>query len=147
MYGRILVATDGSDLSARAVAHAFDLARAVGAKVTAFYAPPPFPVPVYGDAGLHEARAKQEYAEIAARDAESVLAPVVRKAAEAGVACDTVQAPSEAPWQAILAAARDVKADVIVMASHGRRGMAALLLGSETTKVLTHSKVPVVVVR
>jgi nucleotide-binding universal stress UspA family protein len=147
MYRRILVATDGSELSGKAVTHAFDLARAVGAKVTAFYAPLPFPMPVYGDAGLHEARAKQEYAAIAARDAEGVLAPVQRQAAEARVACDILQAPSEAPWQAILSAAHEVQADVIVMASHGRRGVAALLLGSETTKVLTHSTIPVIVVR
>jgi nucleotide-binding universal stress UspA family protein len=147
MYRRILVATDGSELSAKAVDHAFELARAVGAKVTAFYAPLPFPMPVYGDAGLQEVRAKQEYAAIAARDAGSVFAPIERQAARAGIACDLLHAQSEAPWQAILAAAHEVRADVIVMASHGRRGVAALLLGSETANVLTHSTLPVLVVR
>ena len=147
MYRRILVATDGSTLSTRAVDHALVLAKAVGAKVTAFYAPPPFPIPVYGDATLYETKARKDYAAIAARDAERVLAPVERKAAQAGVHCDVLQATSDTPWRAILTAARTAKADVIVMASHGRRGMAAVLLGSETAKVVTHSKLPVLVVR
>ena len=147
MYRRILLATDGSTLSGKAVTQALALAKAVGARLIAFYAPPPFPIPVYGDAGLYEAKAKKDYAAIAARDADRVLAPVERKAAQAGVACEVVQATSDTPWRAILAAARAEKADVIVMASHGRQGMAAVLLGSETTKVLTHSKIPVLVVR
>jgi nucleotide-binding universal stress UspA family protein len=147
MYRRILVATDGSTLSGKAVSHALQLARTTGAKLTAFYAPPAFPVPVYGDAGLYEAPAKKQYAAVAARDAERVLGPVERKAAQAGVPCDVLQATTDTPWKAILSAAGTEKADVIVMASHGRRGMAALLLGSETTKVLTHSKIPVLVVR
>jgi len=96
---------------------------------------------------LHEPHAASAYAEIAARDAERVLGPAERKAAAAGVACQKLQATSDTPWQAILAAARSERADLIVMASHGRRGVAALLLGSETSKVLTHSKVPVLVVR
>lgn len=147
MYRRILVATDGTALSTKAVTQALALAKAVGAKVTAFYAPPPFPIPVYGDATLYEAKARKDYAEIAARDAERVLAPVGRKAAQAGVDCDVLQATSDTPWRAILSAAHSEKADVIVMASHGRSGVAAVLLGSETTKVLTHSKIPVLVVR
>ena len=147
MYRRILVATDGSRLSTRAVTQALQLAKAVGAKVTAFYAPPAYPLPVYGDAGLYEPMAKKDYALVAARDAERVLGPVERKAAAAGVHCDVLQATSDTPWEAILAAAAAEKADVIVMASHGRRGMSALGLGSETNKVLTHSKIPVLVVR
>jgi len=104
-------------------------------------------VPVYGDAALYGANAKKQYAAAAARDAERVLEPIERRAAQAGVDCEVLQATSDSPWKAILSAARAEKADVIVMASHGRRGMAALLLGSETTKVLTHSKIPVLVVR
>ena len=77
----------------------------------------------------------------------SRYATVARKAKAEGVACDVLHAASDAPWEAILAAARTDKADLIVMASHGRRGVSALLLGSETTKVLTHSKIPVLVVR
>lgn len=147
MYRRILVATDGSTVSGKAVSHALGLAKAVGATLTAFYAPPSFAIPVYGDASLYDPGAKKDYAKVASRDAERVLAPIARKAAQAGVACDVVQATSDTPWKAILSAARAEKADVIVMASHGRQGVAALLLGSETTKVLTHSKIPILVVR
>ena len=147
VYKRILVATDGSRLSTRAVTQALALAQAVGARLTAFYAAPAYPLPVYGDAVLRDPRAKRQYAELAVRDADRVLEPVACKAKAAGVACDVLHAASDAPWEAILAAAHADKADLIVMASHGRRGMSALLLGSETTKVLTHSKIPVLVVR
>ena len=147
MYRRILVATDGSRLSAKAVNAAVALAKSVGAHVTAFHATRPYPIPVYGDTVLYEPMAEAEFARLAAREAVRVLAPAERRAASAGVPCEVLQKTSERPWEAILAAARKEKADLIVMASHGRRGIAAVLLGSETTKVLTHSKIPVLVVR
>jgi nucleotide-binding universal stress UspA family protein len=146
MYRRILVATDGSALAGRAVQHALSLAKAVGAQVTAFYAAPPYPTPIYAEAVLNEAPARAQYEALAQREAQRVLDAVARKAATAEVACETVHAISDAPWQAILDAARARKSDVIVMASHGRRGIAAVLLGSETSKVLTHARIPVVVV-
>jgi nucleotide-binding universal stress UspA family protein len=91
--------------------------------------------------------AKQEYAAATEREAARVLDAVRRSAIEAGVSCEVVHASAATPWEAIIDAAHRQKCDAIVMASHGRRGVAALLLGSETQKVLTHSTVPVVVVR
>lgn len=147
MYKQILVATDGSKLSAKAVTHAISLAKAVGASLTAFYASPDYPLPAYADGVVYEPVSKKEYAALAVKEAEKILSAVVDKARESDVECATAHAIASAPWEAILAAAKKSKAEAIVMASHGRRGVSALLLGSETQKVLTHSKVPVIVVR
>lgn len=147
MYKQILVATDGSKLSSKAVSHAISLAQALGAGLTAFYASPDYPLPAYADGVVYEPVSKKEYAALAKKEAEKILAEVHDKAVAAGLECTTAHAIASAPWEAILAAARKSKADAIVMASHGRRGVSALLLGSETQKVLTHSKVPVIVVR
>ena len=147
MYKNLLVATDGSKLSDRAVAHAISLAGAVGGTITAFYAAPDFPMPAYADGVVYEPVSHKEYGKLAAQDAEKILGKVVAKAKAAGVDCRTAFDIAATPWEAILSAARKSKADVIVMASHGRRGLSAVLLGSETQKVLTHSKLPVLVVR
>jgi nucleotide-binding universal stress UspA family protein len=149
VYKHILVPTDGSKLSNKAVEHATELARELGAKLTAFYASPDYPLPAstYADAVVYEPVSKKEYAELAAREARKVLDAAVKKAQSGGVECDTVHVIAASPWEAILAAAKKHKVDAIVMASHGRRGVSALLIGSETQKVLTHSKLPVVVVR
>jgi nucleotide-binding universal stress UspA family protein len=90
---------------------------------------------------------RREYGKRAKEEAQKVLDRVVAKAAAAGVDAAGVHAIAASPWEAILACAKKSKCDAIVMASHGRRGLAGLLLGSETTKVLTHSKLPVLVVR
>jgi len=147
MYTNLLVATDGSKLSDKALAHAISLAQAVGAKLTAFYAAPDYPMPAYADGVVYEPVSRKEYAKLAAEDAEKILDAAAAKAAAAGVDCKTTFAIASAPWEAILAAAKKNKSDAIVMASHGRRGLSAVLLGSETQKVLTHSKLPVIVVR
>ncbi len=147
MYRNLLVATDGSKLSDKAVSHAIDLAQAIKAGLTAFYAAPDYPMPAYADGVVYEPVSKKEYTKLAAADAQKILEAVSKKAAAAGVECKTAHAIASAPWEAILAAAKKNKCDAIVMASHGRRGMSALLLGSETQKVLTHSKLPVIVVR
>jgi len=147
MYKNLLVATDGSKLSDKAVAHAISLAQSVGAKLTAFYAAPDYPLPAYADGVVYEPVSRKEYAKLAATDAEKILAGVTAKASAAGVTAATAYTIAAAPWEAILAAAKKHKCDGIVMASHGRRGVSALLLGSETQKVLTHSKLPVIVVR
>ena len=147
MYKNLLVATDGSKLSDKAVAHAVDLARAVGATITAFYAAPDYPMPAYADGIVYEPVSRKEYAKLAAQDAEKILGKAVAKARSAGVECKTAFDIASTPWEAILAAAKKNKADAIVMASHGRRGLTAVLLGSETQKVLTHTKLPVIVVR
>jgi nucleotide-binding universal stress UspA family protein len=147
MYKNLLVATDGSKLSDKAVAHALELAQALQAGITAFYAAPDYPVPAYADGVIYEPVSKKEYTKLAAKEAEQILDVVAGKAKAAGVGCKTTFAVAAAPWEAILAAAKKSKCDAIVMASHGRRGVSALLLGSETQKVLTHSKLPVIVVR
>ena len=147
MYKNLLVATDGSKLSDKALVHAISLARAVGAKLTAFYAAPDYPMPAYADGVVYEPVSRREYARLATEDAEKILDAAAAKAAAAGVDCKTAFAIASAPWEAILAAAKKHKSDAIVMASHGRRGLSAVLLGSETQKVLTHSKLPVIVVR
>ena len=147
MYKNLLVATDGSKLSDRAVAHAIALARSVGGTITAFYAAPDYPMPAYADGMVYEPVSRREYAKLAAQDAEKILGKVVAKAKAGGVDCKTAFDIAATPWEAILAAAKKSRADVIVMASHGRRGLSAVLLGSETQKVLTHSKLPVLVVR
>ena len=147
MYKNMLVATDGSKLSDKAVAHAIALAQALGAKLTAFYAAPDYPLPAYADGVVYEPVSRKEYAKLAGEDATRILDAVAAKAAAAGLECKTAYSIAAAPWEAILAAAKKNKCDAIVMASHGRRGVSALLLGSETQKVLTHSKLPVIVVR
>ena len=147
MYKNLLVATDGSKLSDKAVAHAVGLARWMGATITAFYAAPDYPMPAYADGVVYEPVSRKEYAKLAEQDAEKILAKVVAKAKAGGVECKTAFDIASTPWEAILAAAKRNKVDAIVMASHGRRGLSAVLLGSETQKVLTHTKLPVLVVR
>ena len=147
MYKNLLVATDGSKLSSKAVAHALGLAQAVGAKVTAFYAAPDYPMPAYADGVVYEPVSRKEYSKLAGQDADKILNDVSAKAKAANVECKTTYAIAAAPWEAIIEAAKKNKCDAIVMASHGRRGISAVLLGSETQKVLTHGKLPVIVVR
>jgi nucleotide-binding universal stress UspA family protein len=147
MYKNLLVATDGSKLSGKAVAHALGLAQATGAKVTAFYAAPDYPMPAYADGVVYEPVSRKEYSKLAAQDAEKILDDVAARAKAANVECKTTYSIAAAPWEAILDAAKKSKCDAIVMASHGRRGISAVLLGSETQKVLTHGKLPVIVVR
>jgi len=147
MYAHFLVPTDGSKLSDKAVAHAIALAKSTQARITIFHATPGFPRPVYADGISIEMVSRKEYAKHAKEDAAKVLDRAAAKAKAAGLACDTIHVSTDTPWEAILAAAKKAKADTIVMASHGRRGIVGLLLGSETTKVLTHSTLPVLVVR
>lgn len=147
MYTHILVCTDGSELSGKAVRHAIGLARALGAKLTAFYASPEYPTPIVSEGIVLEPISLAEYEARAKEQAKAILEPVVAQARAAGVDCDTAHSIASSPWEAILETARKVNADAITMASHGRRGLSALLLGSETSRVLTHSKLPVIIVR
>jgi nucleotide-binding universal stress UspA family protein len=147
MYAHLLVPTDGSKLSDKAVAHAVALAQALHAKVSFFYASPDYPMPAYADGVIYDPVSKKEYAQLAQKEAEKVLARAAAKADAAGVDSARMQTLAASPWEAILKAAKSAKCDAIVMASHGRRGLSAMLLGSETQKVLTHSKLPVLVVR
>jgi nucleotide-binding universal stress UspA family protein len=146
MYRHLLVATDGSKLSEKEFAHALMLAKATGAQVTALYASPGYPAPVYMESYPYVQMTRKEYGEFCKKEADNVLKPLSLQAEQSGVEFDSAHAVGSAPWEAILAAARKNKCDAIVMASHGRRGVSAFLLGSETHKVLTHTKLPVIVV-
>ena len=143
MYTNILIATDGSELAGHAVQHGIDLAMRIGAKVTVLTVSPPFHV-FTTDTQMIEDTAAQYQARMQQR-AEKILGAVAHLSQAAGVACETVHVEHEHPYQAIIDTAASRGCDLIVMASHGRRGISAIVLGSETVKVLTHSKIPVLV--
>jgi nucleotide-binding universal stress UspA family protein len=147
MYRNILVATDGSKLSMKAAMHAIELAKTIGARITGFFASPSYPLPLYADGVVFSPLSRREYEAQCRQEAERILGAIAAKAKSAGVDFTPASAINSSPWEAILAATRKHKCDAIVMASHGRSGVAALVLGSETQKVLTHSKLPVLVVR
>jgi nucleotide-binding universal stress UspA family protein len=147
MYKHLLVATDDSKLSAKAITHAIALAQALGARLTAFYASPDYPTPIYAEGVSYTPMPRKEYTARCTKEADKILKPIGLKAEAAGLEFNSAHVIAAAPWEAILAAARRSKCDAIVMASHGRRGFSAFLLGSETQKVLTHTKLPVIVVR
>jgi nucleotide-binding universal stress UspA family protein len=147
MYKHLLVPTDGSKLSDKAVVQAIALAGALGARITFLHATAAMPRPIYADGMSVDLIPRKEYVQRAKAEAAKVLDKVAAKAKGAGIEVKVVHVTTETPWESIIAVAKKAKADLIVMASHGRRGLAGLLLGSETTKVLTHSTVPVLVVR
>jgi nucleotide-binding universal stress UspA family protein len=147
MFKHILVPTDGSDLSRDTVSRAVTFAKEAGAKLTAFYAKPEYPVTYYGEGVLIDPTTPEKFAELAEKQAQEVLSFATRLASENGVACTTLSATSDVPYEAIIDAANNNGCDLIFMASHGRRGISGMLLGSETHKVLTHSKIPVLVYR
>ncbi len=145
MFTHILIATDGSERSERAIRLGVDLARATGAKLTAVMATWPVP-PIYieGTGGsVHNEELEQNARDFARR----CLAVASDLAAAAGLACDTVHVTDTHPYDAIIRTADANGCDLIVMASHGRSGASAALLGSETQKVLAHTKLPVLVCR
>jgi len=149
MFKHILVPTDGSELSLKAVKVAAELAGGMKAKITALHVIPPYSPPPVGDAlvsypGMFS---PQEYKKSTEKEAQKMLDKVKAAAEVHQVKCDTAFVTGEEPWDAIVKTAHGKKCDLIVMASHGRRGLAGVLLGSETTKVLTHSKTPVLVCR
>jgi nucleotide-binding universal stress UspA family protein len=147
MYKHILIPTDGSKLSDRAVAHGIALAKATGARVTGlFVAPAPTPVVFEGLVPVGYMQ-PEEHAALTARAAARYLGAIQTAAQQAGVPCEGETVTGEFPADAILEAAKRRKCDLIVMASHGRRGLAGVLLGSETQKVLTHTRLPVLVCR
>lgn len=147
MFKHILVPTDGSELSNKAVKQAIEFAKAVGARVTGFHVTPEFPLVAYSDWGPIDPITESRFREEAEKQAEKLLAAFKEQAQAAGVACDTRNKTSDRPYEAIIDAALEQGCDLIFMASHGRRGLAGLLMGSETTKVLTHSTIPVLVYR
>jgi nucleotide-binding universal stress UspA family protein len=145
MYQRILLPTDGSEASERAVDAGIAFARELGAAVVALHVTPPFRV-FSTDAAMLEDTPEQ-YATASAARAHALLAGPAAAAQAAGVPCSLEHVESDQPWSAIIDTARRRGCDLVVMASHGRRGLAGLLLGSETQKVLVHGTVPVLVHR
>jgi len=147
MFRNILVPTDGSALSQCAVRQAVQFAKEQKARVTGLHVVPAYRAGMPDEASVLHYLSPQQYAERSRAVAQKHLAAVSKAAKEAGVRCDLVQGSGDYPFEEILRAAKRKKCDLIYMASHGRRGIAKLLLGSETSKVLAHSKVPVMVCR
>lgn len=147
MYQRILVATDGSDLSKTAVRSAVELAAAVGAELVALYVVPRYPVS-YFEGGItisvqDIARTEKQWSD----KGQAVVDEVQKEAQSLGVKARGVVAQSDLVAESIMSAATKHNCDLVVMASHGRKGIKRVLLGSETQHVLTHSTVPVLVLR
>lgn len=145
MFSHILIATDGSTLSEKAALAGIELARRTGATVTAVHVSPRFHVLTYRTDMLEETRS--EYEKDSRVHAQKYLDFVARAAASAGVQCEAVREQSDDVAQSLVEAAGRHKCDVIVMASHGRRGAARLLLGSVAHQVLVHATVPVLICR
>lgn len=147
MFRHMLVPTDGSELSDQAVTKAVSLAKETGARITFFFASPDVESSVYGEAALLRTLDPQLLAQALDVRAQEVLERARNSARKAGVASESVCRVADEPYEAIIAAAEESDCDLILMASHGRRGVKGLLLGSQTQKVLTHSKFPVLVYR
>ncbi|MEZ5739879.1 MAG: universal stress protein [Burkholderiaceae bacterium] len=147
MYRTILVGTDGSELSAKAVKAALRLARDFKSEVVVLNVQAPYQPPIAGEvpaAFLHD---PEEYDRLAEETSRGILEPVAAQAKEMGVECRTVSMFDHSISQALIQTAKTERADLIVMASHGRGGFKSLLLGSETQKVLNQCQIPVLVHR
>ncbi|CAG9237071.1 Universal stress protein UspA [Paraburkholderia tropica] len=145
MFKHILVPTDGTDLSKKAIDGAIALARTVGARVTAYACMPQYPYSPYPDDIAIELPG--DFQTRSEREARTHLQEVEEAAHSVGVACDSCTSVHPSPYLGIIEAAENRGCDVIFMASHGRRGLGSLLIGSETQRVLSHTKIPVIVYR
>ena len=148
-YKHILLPLDGSEPSRKAEKECIAFAKSIGAKVTAIHVVSHFHLhyqPWATPKSIHT-KIEGEHEEEAKEAAQKMVSAFVARAKQAGVACDAAVVVGDYPYEEIIGNAENRKCDLIMMASHGRRGMDAVLLGSETTKVLTHSKIPVLVVR
>ena len=149
MYHHILIATDGSELATRGLDQGLSLAKSLGARVTVITVTERFPV-FAGAAGEAWAAAAAELESFDSRQAQmaaEVLTAAASAASAAGVPAETLHVPDALPATAIVEAAAKAGCDLIVMSSHGRRGLGRLLLGSQTAEVLAHSPVAVLVIR
>jgi nucleotide-binding universal stress UspA family protein len=147
MYKHILVPTDGSELSDKAINAAIDFARETGARVTGFTAVPEWQVPGEAELMARRAISPEQHERKSRRLAEKALARIAERARFTGVEFDTDYVQSDRPHEAIIQAAERHGCDLIFMASHGRRGISKLVHGSETQGVLTHSRIPTLVFR
>jgi len=146
MFKNILIPTDGSEQSQRAVQAGVELAKVHQARITGIHVIPDYHLLIAYE-GAFDPVTEERIEEEAKARADNYLAYVKKTADNAGVPCDTVCETSDHPYDAIIKTAEAKNCDLILMTSHGRKGLAAVLLGSETRKVLTHTKVPVLVVR
>ena len=147
MYKHILIPTDGSELSDKAIDAGIEFARETHARVTGFTAVPEYEIPSEAEMMARRGISLEEHERRARQQAESALQKIADRAREAGVDYDADYALSDEPYDAIIRAAQKHDCDLIFMASHGRRGLSKLLHGSETEGVLTHSKIPTLVYR
>jgi nucleotide-binding universal stress UspA family protein len=143
MYKNILIPTDGSELAGKAVQHGIALAKAIGAKITVLTVSIPFHVYTLDPQVVEDTETK--YTQRMQESRAKMLSSVANAAKAVGVECETVHLVHEHPYQAIIETAKAKGCDLITMASHGRHGISAIVLGSETVKTLTHSKIPVLV--
>ncbi len=143
MFKHLLLPTDGSQLSNLSIRRALQLARAVGAKVTGITVMPEYHVMAYAAASLQDTR--EQFELDVRRNADQYLSTLVQAATEAAIPCEAIAVKGDHPYEQIIATAAQRHCDLIVMASHGHKGIKAMLLGSETHKVLTHTRIPVLV--
>ena len=147
IYSHLLVPTDGSELSEAAIAQAVRLAECLGARITVLHARPTVPVPVMGMGEMLDPRTMDVLVAAGREDAERIVDAALKVASDAGVEARAERLQNDQPHRAIVDAATRLGCDLIVMASHGRRGLSGLLLGSETQRVLIEASCPVLVVR
>jgi nucleotide-binding universal stress UspA family protein len=147
MFKHILIPTDGSPVSAKAVKAGIALAKQTGARVTAYYAVEPVPMRLYGEGYVTDRQMVAEFERRARTAAQQHVEAVERAAQKARVRCDTLVQTARTPYEGIVEAARKRRCDLILMASHGYTGLMRLTLGSVTDKVIQLSKTPVLVYR
>ncbi|MEO8104094.1 MAG: universal stress protein [Betaproteobacteria bacterium] len=147
MFKHVLVPTDGSKLSMKAVDKAIEFSRETGAALTVLTVIPPYPVTPAGDGYVLEPMSGEAWDKVMNERADKILAGAQKRAKSREFPVQLMSVRNGLTYDGIIAAAKKRKCDLIIMASHGRRGLSALLLGSETTKVLTHSTIPVLVCR
>jgi nucleotide-binding universal stress UspA family protein len=145
MYKHIMVATDGSDIANAALKHAIDLAKEIGAKLSAVTVTEPFEMIAFAEQAA--VISPTDYKNSTTEYAKKILGAAESTAKAAGIDCATIHAEHRYPYQGIIDAAKINNADLIVIGSHGRSGIEGLLLGSQAVKVLTHTKIPALVVR
>ncbi len=145
MFKHILIPTDGSPLSKKAIKAGVALARATGARVTGFYSPERYEMLAYGEYFPPDLISRKQWEKRSLKTAAQFLAAIEKAATAADVRYGGMSLESTAPWEAIVEAAKKKKCDLIFMASHGRTGLSGLLLGSQAAKVLSHSRIPVLV--
>ncbi len=147
MFKKILVPTDGSALSRQTAQRAIQFAKEAGTRLVVLTVTPEYALPYYGEGGLVMPDSPEQFAKKHAERASHHLGEIAKWCGDVDVACDVMLASGKDPYVVIIETAEKTNCDLIFMASHGRRGLSAMLLGSETHKVLTHSKIPVLVYR